>query len=91
MNASGSGRGQACEPALFRGWGTHWVSLNERTNADDFATLCSALGVSQLQGVEFDATFFGPMAREVDYLSTAFQPLRSEQMCGTSNALRTKT
>ena len=22
--ASGSGRGQACEPALFRGWGTHW-------------------------------------------------------------------
>ncbi|MEC7694500.1 MAG: glycine dehydrogenase (aminomethyl-transferring), partial [Bacteroidota bacterium] len=55
------------------------VSLNERTNADDFATLCSALGVSPLQGVEFDATFFGPTSRTVDYLHhPVFNRYRSE-------------
>ena len=55
------------------------VSLNERTNTDDFATLCSALGVSPVQGVEFDAPFFGPIAREVDYLHhPVFNRYRSE-------------
>ncbi len=55
------------------------VSFNERTNQDDFATLCSVLGVSPVQGVSFDPTFFGPLNREVDYLHhPVFNRYRSE-------------
>ena len=55
------------------------VSLNERTNQKDFTTLCSVLGVEPIQGVDFDSTFFGPLAREVDYLHhPVFNRYRSE-------------
>ena len=55
------------------------VSLNERTNDQDFATLCSSLGISPVQGVGFDSTFFGPLAREIDYLHhPVFNRYRSE-------------
>ena len=55
------------------------VSLNERTNQEDFVTLCSVLGVSPVQGLAFDATFFGPLARQVDYLHhPVFNRYRSE-------------
>ena len=55
------------------------VSLNERTNQRDFTTLCSVLGVEPIQGVDFDSTFFGPLAREVDYLHhPVFNRYRSE-------------
>ena len=70
---------QARQLALLRRRRTRGGLLNERTNADDFATLCSALGVSPVQGVEFDAPFFGPIAREVDYLHhPVFNRYRSE-------------
>ena len=55
------------------------VSLNERTNQEDMATLCSALGVSPVQGVGFEGTFFGPLARTMDYLHhPVFNRYRSE-------------
>jgi len=55
------------------------ISLNERTNPADFATLCSALGVGPIQGMEFDSTFLGPLARKVDYLNhPVFNRYRSE-------------
>ena len=44
------------------------ISLHERINRNDFATLCSVLGVSPVQGVVFEETFLGPLARPVDYL-----------------------
>ena len=55
------------------------ISLHERTNSQDFATLCSALGITPVQGVGYDATFFGPLAREVEYLNhPVFNRYRSE-------------
>jgi glycine dehydrogenase len=55
------------------------ISLHERTNSQDFATLCSALGITPVQGVGYDATFFGPLAREVAYLNhPVFNRYRSE-------------
>ena len=56
------------------------VSFNERTNQDDFAALCSVLGVSPVQGVSFDPTFFG-LNREVDYL---------HHRCSTATARKQK-
>ena len=55
------------------------ISLHERINRNDFATLCSVLGVSPVQGVVFEETFLGPLARAVDYLHhPVFNRYRSE-------------
>jgi glycine dehydrogenase len=55
------------------------VSLHERINRTDFSTLCSVLGVSPVQGVVFEETFLGPLARPVDYLHhPVFNRYRSE-------------
>lgn len=55
------------------------VSLHERINRNDFASLCSVLGVSPVQGVVFEETFLGPLARPVDYLHhPVFNRYRSE-------------
>ena len=36
------------------------ISLHERINRNDFSTLCSVLGVSPVQGVLFEETFWAP-------------------------------
>jgi glycine dehydrogenase len=55
------------------------VAMHECVTDADLSDLCSLFGATPVQGVRFDAGFFGTIAREVDYLQhPVFNRYRSE-------------